>query len=258
MLTVTANNRTHEADLIVFDKDGLMFDSEQFWIEMANARVRSIFKHCSVEDIFAWAKLMNVQIKLGEDGQPEVTWVDPVGILAVAPPPEEIIILAAFLVSRLNILWHQGRSLAAEIFEESDKGIDLKRGLKPQPGYIELMKRINDLDLPYGVATSDTLERTRDSMAMYGFWKKVRFVVTPTDVKFAKPYPDMLEYVSQKTGVPLNRIVMIGDSYVDVKMAQAAGSIGIGVTPFADMREKMQPYATEIVETLNDIRVDKF
>ena len=40
MFTLTANGHAYEADLLVFDKDGLMFDSEQFWIEMANARMR--------------------------------------------------------------------------------------------------------------------------------------------------------------------------------------------------------------------------
>ena len=119
------------------------------------------------------------------------------------------------------------------------------------------MKRINELDVPYGVATSDTYDRTRDSMSRYGCWDKVRFVITPEEVERGKPNPDMLQFISQKSGVPLDRIVMIGDSYVDVQMASAAGSIGIGVSTSPDMREKMAPYATEIVSTLDEITVDR-
>ena len=118
------------------------------------------------------------------------------------------------------------------------------------------MKRINELGVPYGVATSDTYERTKGSMSRYNCWDNVHFVVTPEDVAQGKPEPDMLIYVSRKQNVPLDRMIMIGDSYVDVKMAQAAGSIGIGVSPFADMREKMAPYATEVVESLEMIKID--
>lgn len=256
MFSVKVNGHAYGADLCVFDKDGLMFDSEQFWIEMANARIRALSKRCSVEQVLAWAKLMSVRTEV-KNGLVETVWVDPVGILAVAPPAEEIIILAAFLVEKLGILWHEGRNLAAEMFEQSDADINLDRALKPQPGYVALMKRINELGIHYGVATSDTVERTRDSMERYDCWKNVRFVVTSADVPRGKPYPDMLQLISEKENVPLGRIVMIGDSYVDVKMANATGSIGIGVTTSPEMKEKMVGYATEIAESLEQIEFDR-
>ena len=168
MAKSTVNNHAYRADLFVFDKDGLMFDSEQFWIEMANARMRSISKHCTADDLLAWAKLMGVRTEFKHGGIIEATYVDPTGILAVAPPAEETVILAGFLVQRCGLLWHKARNLAAAIFTESDAGIDLDRALAPQPGFVSLMKRINDLDVPYGVATSDTYDRTRDSMSRYG------------------------------------------------------------------------------------------
>ena len=257
MAKITVNQHAYRADLLVFDKDGLMFDSEQFWIEMANARMRSISKHCTPDDLLAWAKLMGVRTEFKHGGVIEATFVDPTGILAVAPPAEEIVILAGFLVQHCNLLWHKARNLAAAIFTESDAGIDLSRALAPQPGFVNLMKRINELDVPYGVATSDTYDRTRDSMSRYGCWDKVRFVITPEEVERGKPNPDMLLFISDKTGVPIDRIAMIGDSYVDVAMAQAAGSVGIGVTVSPEMREKMIPHATEIVNTLDEIRVDR-
>ena len=257
MAKITVNNHAYRADLLVFDKDGLMFECEQFWIEMANARMRSIAKHCSSDDLIAWTKLMGVKTELKHGGSLEAIYVDPIGILAVAPPAEEIVILAGFLAEHTGIVWHKARNLAAAIFTESDAGIDLSRALAPQPGFVSLMKRINELDIPYGVATSDTYDRTRDSMSRYGCWDKVRFVITPEEVERGKPNPDMLLFISDKTGVPLDRIAMIGDSYVDVAMAQAAGSIGFGVTTSGEMREKMTPYATEITNSLEEIRIDR-
>ncbi len=257
MASIKINDNIYEADLLVFDKDGLMFESEQFWVEMANARIRAISRLCSKEITLMWTKLMGVSSKITDDGGVEAVWVDPVGILAIAPPPEEIVILAGFLVDKLGKVWHEARKLAAEIFEESDADISLERALKPQPGFIGLMKRINELDIPYGVATSDTFERTRDSMALYDCWDKVRFVVTPVEVPQGKPEPDMLIYISEKEKVSLSRIVMIGDSYVDVKMAKSAGSVGIGVSALTEMREKMKPYATEIITELTEIEINQ-
>lgn len=256
MATITVNNHKYEGDLFVFDKDGLMFDSEQFWIEMASARIRSIAKYCTNDIILDWCSLMEVTAEEKEDGTLVATYVAPTGILAIAPPAEEVAILAAFLVKNLGIVWHEARKRAAEIFEESDANISLERAICPQPGYVELMKRINELGIAYGVATSDTYDRTKGSMSMFNCWDNVRFVVTPEDVANGKPEPDMLLYISEKFNVPTNRMIMFGDSYVDVKMAQAAGSVGIGVSPFADMREKMVPYASEIVESLEMIKVD--
>ncbi len=256
MALITVNKNNYEADLLVFDKDGLMFESGQFWLEMANARIRALSKFCPQKVQIEWAKRMGVSAKVSDDGKVEATWVDPVGILAIAPPPEEVVILAAFLVEQLGILWHKARNLAVELFEISDADISLKRAIKPQPGYVELMKRINELGISYGVATSDNYERTKGSMSMFNAWDNVKFVVTPEDVERGKPEPDMLIYISNKYNVPLDRMIMFGDSYVDVQMAKAAGCIGIGVTTDKEMQGKMTPYATEIAETLEMIKVD--
>ena len=257
MFTLTANGHVYEADLLVFDKDGLMFDSEQFWIEMANARMRALAGHCTTEQLRGMANLMGVRTETTPAGTLEATWVDPTGILAIAPPTEEVVLMAGFLVEKVGLVWHEARKLASELFESSDADMDMTRALKPQPGYIELMTRINDLGLPYGVATSDTVERTQVSLERYGFWKNARFVVISADVPQGKPEPDMLYYIQKKENVPTSRMVMFGDSYVDVKMAKAAGSIGIGVTTDPDMQKKMEPYATEIVRSLEAIAINK-
>ena len=115
------------------------------------------------------------------------------------------------------------------------------------------MRRLRELDVPYGVATSDTLERTKASMELYGAWDKVRFVITPEDVVKGKPAPDMLIRASEITGVPLERIAMVGDSIVDVRMAEAAQSIGIGVSADPEMRKRMEPHAAAVLNSLEEL-----
>ncbi len=253
MPSFTANGKKLEADLFVFDKDGLMFSSEQFWIELANERCRSLLSICSGEQTLEWAHLMGADTRLAEGNEPYTTQVDPLGILAVASPYEERTVTAGYLVATRGWPWHEARDTATKLFENSDLSLDLGKALKPQPGFVELMKRLAELNVAYGVATSDTLDRTRDSMSLYNCWEKVQFVVTPEDVKEGKPAPDMLLHISRKTGIPLDRIAMVGDSYVDVKMAHNAGSIGIGVSSDVEMQEKMKPFATVVLNSLREI-----
>jgi phosphoglycolate phosphatase len=249
----TAGGKQLEADLLVFDKDGLMFDSEQFWIGLVNERCRKLLSFVSPEEIVRWARLMGADTVFSEDGGLFTTYVDPLGICACAPPREEISITASFLVSANGWPWHQARATAEEVFEQSSRTLDLRKALRPQPGFVALMRRLRELGVPYGVATSDTLERTKASMELYGAWDKVRFVITPEDVIKGKPAPDMLVRASEITGVPLSRIAMIGDSVVDVRMAEAAESIGIGVSADPVMRKRMEPYATVILNSLEEL-----
>ena len=253
MPVFSAGGKKLEADLLVLDKDGLMFDSEQFWIELVNERFRKLLSFCSPDEALRWARLMGADTILSENGEPLTSYVDPLGICACAPPREEIPITAAFLVSANGWPWHQARAKAAEVFEQSNRSLDLGKALRPQPGFVALMRRLRELDVPYGVATSDTLERTKESMMLYDAWDNVRFVITPEDVVTGKPAPDMLMKVSEMTGVPLSRIAMIGDSYVDVRMAAAAESIGIGVSADPVMRKSMEPYAAVVLNSLEEL-----
>ena len=253
MISFTAGSKAFEAELFVFDKDGLMFDSVLFWRELANKRCEVIARVCeSTETAIRWAQLMGTDTRFCGDTA-ETSYVDPLGVMAVASPYEERTVTAGLLSDIYGWKWHTARDKAIEIFSTADRELDLKKAIVPQPGYQQLFDRLIEMNVPYAVATSDTLDRTRDSMGLFGHFSHVRYVVTPEDVAEGKPAPDMLLLMSQKSGVPISKIAMVGDSYVDVKMANAAGAIGIGVTRDPEMKQKMEPYASAIIETLNEI-----
>lgn len=253
MPSFIAGGKQLEADLFVFDKDGLMFDSEQFWIELINERCRNLLSVCDVEQTLNWARIMGGDTIYTDKTGPHMTYVDPLGILAVASPNEEKAVTAGYLAAVKGLPWHEARDVAAKIFERSDKLLDLSKALKPQPGFVRLIHRLMEFDVPYAVATSDTFDRTKYSMSLYGCWDKVRFVITPEDVKEGKPAPDMLRLASERTGVPPDRIAMIGDSYVDIRMAENAGCIGIGVSTDPGMKRKMTAAATAVLDSLEEI-----
>ena len=159
----------------------------------------------------------------------------------------------AFLVDQCGFQWSKARELATLIFEKADQRFVLKNALKARKGFPNILNRIRKTGIPYVVATSDTYSRVVESLNLFDDFQHVSFVVTPQNVKRGKPNPDMLLYIAEKTGIEMKNIMMIGDSYVDVLMASKAGAIGIGVPEEEKMRREMLPYATQIIDDLDQI-----
>ncbi|CAN5703765.1 HAD family hydrolase [soil metagenome] len=89
--------------------------------------------------------------------------------------------------------------------------------LKPLPGALELIRRVEDLGLQVVLATSapeDELALLRtvlDSEDVYSA------VTSSEDVETAKPEPDIVEVALQRAGVGADRAVFVGDAVWDVE-----------------------------------------
>lgn len=253
MKKISVNGQIFEIEAVVFDKDGLLFDSSVFWRELAQARLNAALRYVNGKIVCDWLKLMDVSVEIDEDRKLCVKKVKPDGVTAVASPDEEIMITATFLMQCLECSWPEARETARAIFAEGDLCIDMAKAISPKPGFPQIFQRLRAARIPYGVATSDDLQRAQKSIDMYDDFNMLDFVITPKDVKRNKPAADMLNLVAEKYGVESKYLMMVGDSYVDVMMADTAGAVGVGIPEFAYMKEKMEPYATVIAETLDDI-----
>lgn len=249
MAVIRAGKKQKEIRFVVFDKDGLMFQSQPFWTELGNERMRKIRQYIPEEAVLRWAKLNGLTYENGS-----VVHTDPKGILATASPREECSVTAAFLLSELGLSWDRAIFTAHEIFLAADRNLSLARALVPRKGFPQILPRLRAAGIPYAVATSDTLERVVESFRLVKE-EPPELIVFPDMVEHGKPAADMLIYIAEKTGIPMNAIAMIGDSYVDVKMASFAGAFGIGVPETEEMREHMLPYADCIVDSLDEIEI---
>ncbi len=253
MRKIKIKDKVYPVAVVVFDKDGLLFDSRAFWRELAQARLHAALRRVEKGTAAEWLEVMDVYGETDESGELLVKEVKPDGVTAVASPLEERMITAAFLLQRLRCSWPEARELAGKIFEEGDRIIDLKKAIVPKPGFPDIFRRLRAAGIPYGIATSDDLRRARESVALYDDPEGMDFVITPEDVQGNKPEPDMLELIAARYHVDSRHILMVGDSYVDMMMADAAGAVGIGIPEFSHMEEKMRPYAAELAETLDDM-----
>ncbi|WP_372660867.1 HAD family hydrolase [Cohnella sp.] len=244
------NRRRFDVDVVVFDKDGLLFDSQHFWKCLAEARLSWLSRHVGKTGIRDWCEQFGIREEAGK-----ITGADPNGIFALASPQEEIIVTASVLRRHKGGDWGECRREAMSIFEKSDRDFDLINALLPKRGFPDVFNRLRTAGIVYGIATSDDLSRTLTSIGRFARTDDLKFIVTPVDVRRGKPNPDMLELIAEQTDASLNRIAMIGDSFVDVQMAKEAGCIGIGIPDDPVMLEKMRPFADEIVNSLEEISV---
>lgn len=173
MSLVQIGENKYDVELVVFDKDGLLFESKPFWIELAYERAATLENYLTQHQIKQWLDLMRVSCEL-VNGKYIISDIDPIGIIAVASPHEEIFVTATFLVEHANMCWTHARDVATQIFEQSDRDFRLEKSLVPTKGFPKIFQRLLNANIPYGIATSDDFERAKRSVD--GFILKMKLL----------------------------------------------------------------------------------
>lgn len=108
--------------------------------------------------------------------------------------------------------------------ERTAQGFDA--GLKPMPG---VAAAIEALDCPICVASSSAPERLARTLSLTGLLRYFDpHVFSATQVKRGKPAPDLFLFAAERMGVAPERCVVIEDSVLGVQGARAAGMRVIG------------------------------
>ena len=251
MIRVRVPGHEFSVSAVVFDKDGLMFESQQFWHELGDARMEKMRELGWGDMVPVWADCFGLTL----DEQGKTVYCDPKGILAVAAPAEEVTATAALFVREKRIQWDPARKAAAAIFAAADESFDLARALTPRKGFPGILRRLREKGVPYGVATSDTAERVRESLALFDDPDAISFCITAKDVARGKPTPDMVLKAAELMDLPVNELVVIGDSFVDAEMAKRAGCAAIGVPETEEMRERMAAAGAFVLDDLDQIEL---
>jgi HAD superfamily hydrolase (TIGR01509 family) len=138
-----------------------------------------------------------------------------------------------------------GRRLAREIAALAGRPIDeagseeidrrsgeiyarLNHSPRPLPGVQRIVESIERLGIRWAIATSSRRAQVAASVAALDLATDPT-IVDASNVKNAKPEPDLLLYAAKEVGVQPSRCWYIGDSTWDMISAVAAGMIAIGV-----------------------------
>ncbi|MCX4455919.1 HAD family hydrolase [Streptomyces sp. NBC_01340] len=107
-----------------------------------------------------------------------------------------------------------------------------ERELQPVQGAVELLEKLASDEVPYCVASSGSHERIRVGHHKTGLdrWFDEGRVFSSQDVGRGKPAPDLFLYAAERMGVAPERCVVVEDSPLGVRAANAAGMDVYGFT----------------------------
>ncbi|MCM3112727.1 phosphonoacetaldehyde hydrolase [Lederbergia lenta] len=108
---------------------------------------------------------------------------------------------------------------------------ELREYTDPVPGATKAVNELREMGLKIGTTTGYTREMMHivcAGAAEKGYEPDV--TVTADDVDAGRPYPWMAYYAAMKMGVfPMNRLVKVGDTTVDMKEGRNAGAWTVGL-----------------------------
>jgi HAD superfamily hydrolase (TIGR01509 family) len=205
---------------VVFDMDGLMFNTEDVYTAVGTELLRR-------RGLVFTAELKNAM--MGQRPQPSF----------------ELLIRRC----QLTETWQQ---LAAESDHLFLSLLDAR--LAPMPGLYDLLDALERAGLPKAIATSSNRALVDGCLAPFGFQKRFQFILTAEDIVHGKPHPEIYLTAARRFGVAPADMMVLEDSQNGCRAAAAAGAFTVAV-PGEHSREHDFSSASLIADSLADPRV---
>ena len=127
-------------------------------------------------------------------------------------------------------------------------------GLPLKPGAAELLDLLDDLRLPRAIATSSTHATVRGHLVSHGLTDRFHGVVAHGDYASGKPAPDPFLKAAERLGVVPALCLALEDSHNGVRSASAAGMMTVMVPDLLPPTDEIRGLCTHIVLDLHDVR----
>lgn len=205
---------------VVFDLDGLMFNTEELYFDVGSEILRRRGKTFGQE-------LLNKMM-----GRPS----------AVA--------------LKLMIEEHALQATVEELLAETDAIFPaiLQARLAPMPGLVELLAALEQQDLPKAIATSSRRQFVDRVLTPFGFHSRFAFILTSEDIIHGKPHPEIYLKAAAQHGIAPQEMLVLEDSANGCRAAVAAGAIAVAV-PAGHSRSHDFSGAALIAQSLSDERL---
>lgn len=226
-LLVNGVTALNDPELILFDKDGTLIDIHHYWASMIRIRseliVDRLFSCSSKRQVVKYDLIDAMGVDQARSR------MKPEGPVGVKPRP--FIVEVATQTVRMhgaNIDILGMEELFKEVDAETAK--DLSPLLRLLPGAIDLLDQCRRCAIPVAIVSTDITERACKAMEALNIDHYFVDIVGGDCVKNTKPAPDLAEWVLDKRQPARDKVVVIGDHPVDIRMGIAAGiSANVGV-----------------------------
>jgi HAD superfamily hydrolase (TIGR01509 family) len=130
----------------------------------------------------------------------------------------------------------------------------LQTRLAPMPGAVELLGALENANIPKAIATSSRRVFVTMVLAQFGFEPRFQFILAAEDVVQGKPYPEIYQTAARQFGLPPHRVLVLEDSQAGYQAAIAAGAITIAVPGDHSRNHNFEGVALR-ADTLADRRI---
>jgi len=205
---------------VVFDLDGLMFNTEDLYQEVGGELLRRRGHTFSLELL---------DRMMGRPGK-----------------------IALQIMIDFHGLDATVEQLAAETDEVFPAILDARLAL--MPGLAELLDELEAAEIPKAIATSSRLNFVTSVLGRFELAPRFQFVLTAEDVVDGKPHPEIYLTAARRLGFPPAQILVLEDSANGCKAAVAAGTIAVAV-PGGHSRRHDFSGAALVADSLADPRI---
>lgn len=218
MSTVTINERKFDVDLIVFDKDGTLIALD-VWGHQLEKWGRLVQADASLAD----EDLHRLYAQLGYDVEQKTLQPDtPIVVASI----DQVLTIGAFVLHTQGVSWTAAEQIVHTAADRSLSAPPEPEMIQPIGDVLGTMQRLQQHGVRIGIATSDDRLPTERTIEIMGIGSLLEAVVCADDPIAMKPAPDGLLHISQQSGVPPERMLMVGDSMGDMVCGRAAGVAG--------------------------------
>ena len=204
---------------LVFDMDGLLFDSEALYRDAILAAARELGHDFTLEDFLRLV------------GRP---WA----------------------VNRIALQEHIGPAGDVEAFRSAwARHYQARRGtLALKPGVTELLDRLDALRIPRAICTSSGRDEVEHNLTLHGLAGRFDALVAAGDYARGKPAPDPFLRAAESLGVAPSDCLALEDSHNGVRAAAAAGMRTIMVPDLLPATEEIGLLCDRVAADLHEVR----
>ena len=205
---------------VVFDLDGLMFNTEMIYDKVGD------------ELLHRRGKLMTPDLKLAMIGR----------------RPQESL---ALMIDMHGL----NDSIDDLLFESQELFFEAAAGrLAPMPGLHELLEYIDANQMLKAVATSSNHNYVRRVVGPFGLLERFPVILAAEDVTQGKPHPEIYLKAAVRLGIEPGDMMVLEDSQNGINSAASAGAIAVAVPHEHTFHHDFER-ATLVADSLADPRV---
>jgi HAD superfamily hydrolase (TIGR01509 family) len=205
---------------VVFDLDGLMFNTEELYQEVGAELLR----------------------RRGYEFTQELL--------------EQMMGRPSHIALQLMIDTHTLKATVQELLAETDEIFPeiLRTRLAPMPGLVELLDTLERHSIPKGIATSSRRSFVERVLGKFDYQLRFSPILTSEDITEGKPHPEIYLKAADRLKIMADQMLVLEDSANGCRAAVSAGAITIAV-PGPHSRKHDFTGAKLIADTLRDERV---